>query len=353
MTIAAIVQKLRHDWHIESLTLRRALRCAIVVFISVLLYRELSITQGYWITLTAMIVVQSTVGATLRKGLQRFIGTLLGISIASLLLLLIHNKYIIDALFVLFLFATYFFNPFSNLVNYGFVVIPVSIGVVFMMALITPDKVTVNIVYARFYDTLIGAALGIIGSFVLLPNRVKREFTISKDNIRKQLAEYFVAIMNMLLNNSGATEQARSKRMLVEEALLADRQLYLERIYEVHFRREQRNRDKQFLLLTEKIAQQLFSLHHLARYPLAVDVLQSQRHNLQLLRNLGSLLLRDDLTQANSIMKLLSQIEQQIVDLAKNQDNPATSWRYLAPMANLNLMMHELIREMISLKSIL
>jgi uncharacterized membrane protein YccC len=353
MNSVTIKQKLIQDWHLESLTLRRALRSAIVVFISILLYKELSITQGYWITLTAMIVVQTTVGATLRKGMQRFVGTLLGISIASLLILLIHNRIVIDLLFVFFLFATYFFNPFSNLVNYGFVVIPISIGVVFMMALITPDKVTVNIVYARFYDTLLGSALGILGSLVLFPNRVKREFKISKKNIRKQFADYFVAIIDMFLNVSGATEQARIKKLLVEEALLADRQFYLDRQYEIHFRRKRRALDHKFLTLTEKMAQQLISLHHLARYPLASDLLQRQKHNLMEIRTLGSKALNGEGLNIDAVKERLTNLQKQIAALAKKQDNPANHWRYLAPLANLIFILHDLLKDTVSLQATL
>jgi uncharacterized membrane protein YccC len=174
MIFQDISQKLLHEANLESLGFRRALRSAIVVFLSVLIYHVFSLTQGYWITMTAVVVVQTTVGATLRKSFQRFLGTLLGVSIASILLLWIHHRFIIEILVLLFLFFTYYFNPYSNLINYGFIVVPLSIMVVFLIALTTPEKIDAGIALVRFYDTAIGALLGILGSFFFFNKKKKK-----------------------------------------------------------------------------------------------------------------------------------------------------------------------------------
>jgi uncharacterized membrane protein YccC len=106
MIFQGISKKLLHEANLESLGFRRALRSAIVVFLSVIICHIFSLTQGYWVTMTAVIVVQTTVGATLRKSCQRFLGTLLGVAIASFLLLWIHHRFLIELLVLFFLFFT-------------------------------------------------------------------------------------------------------------------------------------------------------------------------------------------------------------------------------------------------------
>jgi len=338
-----IRQKLLQNMHFESLIFRRALRCAIVVFISVLIYQFFSFTQGYWITLTAMIVVQATVGATLRRSFQRFLGTLFGVVIASLLLFFIHNKLILDILVMLFLFLTCFFNSFTNLINYGLVVIPLSISVVFLIALISPETLTPEVIFARFYDTAIGAGLGILGSLFLFPNKVKNQFESSKKFLQKQLAEYFTAIMDMFLNAPHAAKQAKAKKTLVESALLSDRQFYLERIYEMHFHFSKHESEKKFLETSEQAAERLFSLHHMARYAYeweCEDLLTN-------LRNTGFDFFsghKKNKKSEQALSMALDQLQNYLLQKVNASDNlDGAKHSSLAPLASLHFSMGELM----------
>jgi len=345
MNLRDTIEKLKHEANLESLGFRRALRSAIVVFLSVIIYHVFSLTQGYWVTMTATIVVQSTVGATLRKSFQRFLGTLLGVMIASLLLLWTHNRFLIEILVIIFLFCTYFFNPYSNLINYGFVMIPLSIMVVFLIALTNPEKINAGIVYARFYDTTIGAALGILGSFLLFPNKTKGEFNTSKRYLEKQLADYFLAIMNMFLDIPSAEVQAKAKKMQVENALLSDRQFYLERRYETHFRFSEQEGEKRFLEISERMAQRLFSLHQQARYHLALDIFEEMQDILIQLRNKGVKFLSEESVSAEALSEILQLLQKQLAEFRQRQDNVTQRWQDIAPFAGLHFAMTGLIQD--------
>jgi uncharacterized membrane protein YccC len=343
----SIAEKLIHEANLESLGFRRALRSAIIAFISVVLYHHFTLMQGYWVTLTAVIVVQSTVGATLRKGIQRFLGTLLGVSIATLFLIYTHHRFLIDIYAIIFLFLAYFFNPYTNLINYGFVVVPVSITVVFLLALINPEKMSLSIVYARFYDTLIGATLGILGALFLFPNKVKGEFDSSKEYLKRELADYFFAILDMFLNNPKADAHAKAKKMLVEEALLSDRQFYLERRYEIHFRFSQHEIEKQFLEISERMAQRLFSLHHRARFHLSSELIEKMREIILTLQKEGFSFLSEEITSADQLENILKTMQKQLAEMAKKQDNVENQhWQDIAPLASLHFAIIGLIQDM-------
>ncbi len=343
--IKPTIEKLIHEANLGSIGFRRALRSAIVVFLSVIIYHIFSLTQGYWVTMTAVIVVQATVGATLRKSLQRFLGTLLGVTIASLLLLLIHERFYIEMLVILFLFCTYFFNPYSSLINYGFRVIPLSIMVVFLIALISPEKINAGIVYARFYDTVIGTALGILGSFFLFPNKTKGEFNTSKQYLEKQLADYFSAIMDMFLSIPNAEIRAKAKKMQVESALLSDRQFYLERRYEVHFRFSQYEIEKQFLEVTERMSQRLFSLHQQARYHLKLEIFEEMYEILIKLRDKGFEFLSEEALSAEVLTDVLQEMQKHLAEIRQRQDNVVQHWHDIAPFAGIHFAITGLIQD--------
>ena len=60
---------------LDSLVLRHALRVAIVTAVAVWLAGALHLPRGYWVTITAVIILQPYTGATTLKAVQRVIGT--------------------------------------------------------------------------------------------------------------------------------------------------------------------------------------------------------------------------------------------------------------------------------------
>jgi len=62
----------------ESLVLRYALRLAIVTAAAVALVDALGLRRGYWMTLTAVLILQPSLGATSVRAAQRVLGTIVG-----------------------------------------------------------------------------------------------------------------------------------------------------------------------------------------------------------------------------------------------------------------------------------
>ncbi|WP_189088035.1 FUSC family protein [Deinococcus ruber] len=72
------------------LVLRHALRYGLALGLSTLLYRLLNIQHGYWLPLTVAVLLRQDYAATLTRGLARLTGTLGGVLLATLLVLLVH-----------------------------------------------------------------------------------------------------------------------------------------------------------------------------------------------------------------------------------------------------------------------
>lgn len=75
----------------DSLFLRHAVRVALVCSLDVMLIRLLNVDHGYWLLMTSLIVLQPSVGGTMRRGLERTIGTVCGGVLAAFLAIALHS----------------------------------------------------------------------------------------------------------------------------------------------------------------------------------------------------------------------------------------------------------------------
>jgi uncharacterized membrane protein YccC len=76
----------------KSLTLRHAVRLALVCGLDVALILLFHIDHGYWLLLTSLIVLQPHVSGTLRRGLERIGGTVGGGILAAFLAAVLHSQ---------------------------------------------------------------------------------------------------------------------------------------------------------------------------------------------------------------------------------------------------------------------
>ena len=146
----------------SSLTLRHALRVAVVCGLDVALILLLHIDHGYWLLLTSLIVLQPHVSGTLRRGLERIGGTVSGGILAAVLAVILHNQLVIAA--VLF--------PLSLL---AIAVLPISYAA--FAFFLTPAFVLAWLPYSgdwqlaliRILNTFAGAVISIFAMMFLFP----------------------------------------------------------------------------------------------------------------------------------------------------------------------------------------
>lgn len=173
-----------------------------------------SSAEKFWLPLSTIWVMQTTIGVALRQGLQRYF-------------------------FLVFVVALV-----SYLLNSG-------------------------LIYARLQDVTIGAVIGILINAVIQrkPDAAFREAVIP---ILNSYANYFVAISDFLFQKMNAE---KSKHQLQKTVL----KKFPKWIYQPGYSPELKKGQEYFLLMMNKTEQVLFSLHHLARHefdPAFLDDLQ-------------------------------------------------------------------------------
>ena len=90
--LPSALDRLAANWCWTSLSLRHALRVALVCGFDVCLIEERHLGHGYWLMMTSLIVLQPHVSGTLRRGLQRVGGTVAGGILAAVLALVLHSQ---------------------------------------------------------------------------------------------------------------------------------------------------------------------------------------------------------------------------------------------------------------------
>jgi uncharacterized membrane protein YccC len=154
---------LRDHFHLRSTFGRHAIRLAVTLTAAGVLADVLPVQRGYWITLTAVLVLRPDFTTTLSRGVARIAGTIVGVVAATAIVLAVPDTpHITLALAILFAAISYA----AFQLNYGLFSLTVTAYVVFLLALLgTPEATAVQ---NRLVATIIGGFLA-IGSYLIWP----------------------------------------------------------------------------------------------------------------------------------------------------------------------------------------
>jgi uncharacterized membrane protein YgaE (UPF0421/DUF939 family) len=152
----------------DGLTLKYALRVGIASSIGYILQHFFFTDHGYWITLTTIIVSQPYVNATLRKGLQRSLGTILGV-LAGSVLLFVPIPTIAQVIMVIIssLLLVYFIK--SKYTTATFFITTLLIATLYIEKTFDED-----LMFMRILFTIIGSGIAIIAGFIFFPTFDKK-----------------------------------------------------------------------------------------------------------------------------------------------------------------------------------
>jgi uncharacterized membrane protein YccC len=135
---------------------RHAIRLAIVLALAILLFRLTHLERGYWMALTALLVLRPDFTTTFARGVARIAGTVLGVILAWGVGHVIPHTAQADAAAGI-VFAAFGFLVFS--VNWALYSVTITVFVLFMLAMAgTPES---SALVARIVATLLGGALAL------------------------------------------------------------------------------------------------------------------------------------------------------------------------------------------------
>ncbi|MBV9389183.1 MAG: FUSC family protein [Chroococcidiopsidaceae cyanobacterium CP_BM_ER_R8_30] len=159
------LEVLRNNLTLNSAVFRHALRLGVTTAVAVIISSLFGLKEGYWVTLTVVVILKPYSGATFQRGLQRVLGTVSGGILAVILAAKIHSPLVIAFLLFPLTVTTLALQP----INYGLFVFFLTPQVILMDNVLHPGNWLLAL--DRIENTAIGGALALIGGYLLWPSR--------------------------------------------------------------------------------------------------------------------------------------------------------------------------------------
>lgn len=165
----SLVKKKEAEKQASPSALPYAVRLAVTVGVSTGIYRYFGFANGYWIPMTALLVLRPGLSDTASRAIARTLGTLLGAILASFALAhLAPSRLTLAVLILFFAWLAYSLNS----VNYGLFVLCLTAYIVCLLAL---ASIPGNLVaYHRAISTVIGGSLALSLRLLVIRNRKQR-----------------------------------------------------------------------------------------------------------------------------------------------------------------------------------
>ncbi len=201
----SVLSMLRDNLTLDSAMFRHALRLGVMVAVAVAIYTIFNFREGYWITLTVVVILKPYSGVTFLRGLQRVLGTVVGGIIAVILAAMIHSPLIIACLLFPLTVATLAIQS----INYGLFAFFLTPQVILMDNVLHPGNWSLAI--DRIENTAIGCALALIGGYLLWPDREHHRLPEQFATTIDANCVYFQVVMGQYLGSSGEVKKALHK----------------------------------------------------------------------------------------------------------------------------------------------
>ncbi|HEV2678561.1 MAG TPA: FUSC family protein [Aliidongia sp.] len=162
------IDTLRANLNFQSITFRHALRLAITAAAAVALTRSMGLTRGYWLTITAAVVLQPYLATTFRRTVERVVGSVAGGLVAALLGWMLPDPIAITIVIFPLAIASMALRP----VNYTLFVFLLTPQFVLVAELFqTGGNGDFYLASLRAMHSLLGGALGLAAAYLLWPVR--------------------------------------------------------------------------------------------------------------------------------------------------------------------------------------
>ena len=151
--------------------LRFALCYTAVAVAAVLATQTLGLQRGFWVTITALLVMRPDGPQSVNLIVQRLIGTAGGIALAALVVLLGHDPWILFGWSLVFAF----FAPVGLKRHYA-----LGVGLITAMVMVLLDLALLQsggdrpLLWTRLVDTVLGCVLALCGTLTAAPEILKR-----------------------------------------------------------------------------------------------------------------------------------------------------------------------------------
>jgi uncharacterized membrane protein YccC len=158
--------------------LRYATVYSLCIVSGLLLGLVLNTSKAYWVAVTIMMTMRPDADLNFVRSLQRIVGTIIGVAIAALVVIYIHNMWLIAGIILLIGLAL----PHGFPLNYGLHCSLIALFVLLLYHIVTLQYGDdANLLRERIYDVMMGCCIALVGNTLAFP-RSKENQNISQSS---------------------------------------------------------------------------------------------------------------------------------------------------------------------------
>ncbi len=199
--------------HPEWSWLRQAIQTTVAAVVSYLVAVALQLPQAFWAVMTAIIVVQASVGAALGQALDRLIGTILGAAVGGLLVTTLSaNRVVLLALAVFVLSYVAAVRPSLRLAT-----VTAAIVIMSDQMLGSPIAAAVD----RVAEISLGAAIAVAVALLLFPAHAGSALAEQVSKTMPLFAEHLQSTIDAVLGRPLPPDDFRQRNATIRAAVRA------------------------------------------------------------------------------------------------------------------------------------
>lgn len=199
------VELLRDNMRRDSVAFRHAVRLVAAILIATALAQWLNLPRGYWVPFAVALILKPDYSTLLHRGTGRVVGTMLGATLAAVLVSEAHPSYALTTVFIGVVAALAYTTWPANF--------SVSIGLVTSLVLILLSVSTndsVGTALDRLLDVTLGAAIAAL-TYLVWPSSPAHDVRQSETSMFNALAQYVDVVLGYAFGEN-VDDQAISQR---------------------------------------------------------------------------------------------------------------------------------------------
>lgn len=187
-----ILANMRANFTMASATFRHGLRIMGTLGVAVWLYHAVSLPRGYWVPLTAMVVLKADFFSTVGRGLARVAGTLIGVAAGTgVVLAAVSGNNTVWGLASVVAFAWVMYS----VLNYNYTLFSVMVSAEIVILLSYFERIVPLVAMQdRLLDTLIGSGLALV-AYGVLPTWQRSQVPVELAKLLGAERRYLQAIL--------------------------------------------------------------------------------------------------------------------------------------------------------------
>jgi len=204
-------KRLIHEFSASNPHVIRSIKAASSATISITICILLNLDEALFAGITAMIMLQPNVGATITKGLFRTIGTLCGAAIATFIFLYVFQTPLLFTVATFLFMGVVFYKKNTSEYSYAWYVSGITFVLIASAGIIEPTSTNViDTAYFRTVNVLIGIIVSLLISRYIFPEYAKKEHQVKFANYKKNFYAFLSEFSNFYISGkytNGFTSQ--------------------------------------------------------------------------------------------------------------------------------------------------